>query len=204
MRGESITRVRVRYTTYTAALDQYANTIIIQSSERHRERAPAQHRTQNHPSWATQASHASGQSRKHYASITCYERARWVMCAIYAEPSPEPMRESRENRSCRSPPAMPPAMRGNLHRVSRRDRWRGRGLPQHRRPWWLLRNTRQSVSPSVVIQSVGPSFSPSVQDQEGESCAPWSSKRARFFAAQCWPVTDGGSPRLAAKDARTM
>ena len=27
---------------------------------------------------------------------------------------------------------------------------------------------------------------------------------ARFFAAQCWPVTDGGSPRLAAKDARTM
>ena len=36
----------------------------------------------------------------------------------------------------------------------------------------LLRNARQSVSPSLVTQSVGPAFSPSVQDQEGESCAP--------------------------------
>ena len=90
MRGESITRVRVRYTTYTAALDQYANTRIIQSSERHRERAPAQHRTQNHPSWATQASHASGQSRKHHM----LRASEMGDVRIYTEPSPEPMRES--------------------------------------------------------------------------------------------------------------
>ena len=90
MRGESITRVRVRYTTYTAVLDQYANTRIIQSSERHRERAPAQHRTQNHPSWATQASHASGQSRKHHM----LRASEMGDVRIYTEPSPEPMRES--------------------------------------------------------------------------------------------------------------
>ena len=90
MRGESITRVRVRYTTYTAALDQYANTRIIQSSERHRERAPAQHRTQNHPSWATQASHASGQSRKHHM----LRASEMGDVRIYTVPSPEPMRES--------------------------------------------------------------------------------------------------------------
>ena len=54
----AITRVRVRYTTYTAALDQYANTRIIQSSKRRRERAP-------HP-----ASHAES-SKLGHASIAC-------------------------------------------------------------------------------------------------------------------------------------
>ena len=91
MRGESITRVRVRYTTYTAALDQYANTRIIQSSERHRERAPAQHRTQNHPSWATQASHASGQSRKHHM----LRASEMGDVRIYTEPSSEPSAHER-------------------------------------------------------------------------------------------------------------
>ena len=57
----AITRVRVRYTTYTAARDQYANTRIIQSSKRRRERAP-------HPASAIARTESS---KLGHASIAC-------------------------------------------------------------------------------------------------------------------------------------
>ena len=89
IRGESITRVRVRYTTYTAALDQYAIQKKQESSNH-----PSGTAKERLPSIARRIIQAG--PRKHrmqaanHASITCYERARWVMCASTQSPRPSP------------------------------------------------------------------------------------------------------------------
>ena len=91
MRGESITRFHsyCNMSLHNTDERRVHNTCEGPLHDIHRRSRPiCKHK--NHPSWATQASHASGQSRKHHM----LRASEMGDVRIYTEPSPEPMRES--------------------------------------------------------------------------------------------------------------